>query len=443
MQRAIVSLILGIISYAPRAVNAAEPDVPTELADYVSKKDDAFAWKQKGKIETNLGTVYDLQMTSQKWQGANWEHAIQVFVPKGAKPRATMMIYNTGGGPNPATSLLGLAVAGKIGAPIAFVFNIPNQPIFNKKEDALIAETLCKYLETKDASWPLLFPMAKSIVRGMDALQAFAKAEWDMPIKDFIITGASKRGWTSWMTAASGDKRVKAIAPMVIDTLNMTAQMPNQLKSFGSYSTMIHDYTERGLVKENPNPLEAKLWRMIDPWTYRANLKLPKLIINGTNDPYWTLDALNLYWDDLVGDKWVLYVPNAGHGLDQDHGNGAKDREHALNTLAAFARYVIDDKPFPTPTWKHLDEDGVAVLKLDGGKDVKKISIWQADADTRDFRKSKWKEQTVKLEGTAGKLPLTAPERGCRATFADFEYQIGELTFTLSSQVRILEAKAK
>ena len=37
------------------------------------------------------------------------------------------------------------------------------------------------------------------------------------------------------------------------------------------------------------------------PWVYRDKLTMPKLILNGTNDPYWTLDALNLYWDDLNG----------------------------------------------------------------------------------------------------------------------------------------------
>ena len=84
-----------------------------------------------------------------------------------------------------------------------------------------MAETCVKYRETKEASWPLPFPMVKGLVKSRDALQAFAKEEWKFDVKDFVITGASKRGWTSWLTAATGDKRVKAIAPLVIDTLNM------------------------------------------------------------------------------------------------------------------------------------------------------------------------------------------------------------------------------
>ena len=36
---------------------------------------------------------------------------------------------------------------------------------------------------------------------------------------------------------------------------------------------------------------------------------MPKLIMLGTNDRYRTLDALNLYWKELLRSKHILYVP--------------------------------------------------------------------------------------------------------------------------------------
>jgi len=71
----------------------------------------------------------------------------------------------------------------------------------------------------------------------MDALQAFAKQEWEIEVTHFVVSGASKRGWTTWLTAAA-DRAVKALAPCVIDTLNMSVQLPYQLKSWGKYSEM-------------------------------------------------------------------------------------------------------------------------------------------------------------------------------------------------------------
>src|SRR5207342_1748565 len=129
-------------------------------------------------------------------------------------------------------------------------------------------------------------------------------------------------------------KRVIAIAPMVIDTLNMKAQMKHCLEVWGTFSEQIHDYTERGLTEKFDDPLGKELWTMVDPYTYRDRLSLPKLIINGANDRYWTLDALNLYWDDLKGQKSVVYLPNAGHNL-------ANHRDYALNGIGAFFRHNV------------------------------------------------------------------------------------------------------
>jgi len=427
--------IPGFTSAAPEI-----PAPPSDLADYVTKKDDSFSWKLVDKKETDAGAIYEIDLISQTWHDIKWDHKLQVFVPKGVKPQATMVLWNQGGTPNPASGLMGLTLADRMKAPVAFLFGVPKQPLFEgKREDALIAETFVRYLDTKDGTWPLLFPMVKSVVSAMDALQAFAKQEWKFEVKSFVVTGASKRGWTSWLTAASGDKRVKAIAPLVIDTLNMRVQMDNQVKAFGKPSEMIRDYTNRKLVPIPNTPDATKLWRMVDPWVYREKLTVPKMIINGANDPYWPLDALNTYWDDLKGEKWVLYVPNAGHDLREMDAKGNKELipARATSTLAAFCHCQIFDKKMPGLSWVCDEKEGVCKLTLDTPAKPTAMRVWIAESETRDFRQARW------VEDTAAKFPavVTAPQKGFRAFYAETEYDMDGLKFTLCTQLRILEAK--
>ena len=113
-----------------------------------------------------------------------------------------------------------IQIAEKLKTPVAVLLNVPKQPMFEGLvEDEIISLTFDKFLTTEETDWPLLLPMTKSAVRGMDAMQAFCKQEWKLKIEHFTVTGASKRGWTTWLTGAM-DNRVNAIAPMVIDTLN-------------------------------------------------------------------------------------------------------------------------------------------------------------------------------------------------------------------------------
>ena len=87
------------------------------------------------------------------------------------------------------------------------------------------------------------------------------------------------------------DPRVQALAPMVIDVLNMGPQMKHQVATWGKYSEQIHDYTERGIQKYMPTERGQALEQIVDPYSYRQTLTQPKLIILGTNDRYWPLDA--------------------------------------------------------------------------------------------------------------------------------------------------------
>jgi PhoPQ-activated pathogenicity-related protein len=424
---ALVGLLAGLWVCPARA----------DLREYVKKADPAFAWKLNKKSETAQGTVYDFHLVSQVWEKIQWEHQLQVYQPKGVVPNATLLLWNQGGKASIATTLFGMELARKTKAPCAFLYGIPNQPLLGgKKEDTLIAETFVRYLKTKDEDWPLLFPMVKSLVKAMDALQAFGKKEWNKPVKDFIVCGASKRGWTTWLTGAV-DPRVKAIAPLVIDTLNMRVQMPHQLKSFGKYSEQIADYTRRGLVPAPNTPEAKRLWSLVDPYSYRDKLTLPKFIINGNNDPYWTVDALNLYWDGLKGDKWVMYVPNAGHNLQQKGKDGKGNVTRAVNGLAAFARHYIQDNPMPKLTWKHDDAGGKMRLTVQAKPAPLAARLWVAEAPTRDFRKAKWLEQAAKVRKGTVLGEVENPREGCRAFYAELDYEIDGIRYYLSTQIRV------
>ena len=408
-----------------------------DLHSYIGNDDASFKWSAGETRPGRLASVTDINLTSQTWQGLEWKHVLRVYQPQSAEFPDAAVLFITGGSngskPGRSDDLLGAMLASRMAMTVAVLHHTPNQPLYdNLREDALIAHTFVKYLDGGNDDWPLLFPMTKSAVRAMDALQAYSR-ERNLPTpKRFIVTGASKRGWTTWLTAATGDKRVAGIAPMVIDTLNMPAQMPHQLEMWGKYSSQIDDYTRSGIQERLKTPRGKQLTAWVDPYAYRKKLTLPKFIINGTNDPYWTQDALNLYWDGLKGPKWVLYAPNSGHGLD--------DRGRVMNALISFCRSVAAKKPLPKQTWRYEStKEGVRLVVSTPGA-VLEARLWVASSQNLDFRESEWTERPVKRTKRGFQVKIARPQSGNLAVFGEAQYQIDGLKTPLSTQIRILKS---
>ena len=315
--------------------------------------------------------------------------------------------------------------------PVAILLHVPQQPIFDGKfEDAIISYTFEEFMRSRDPEWPLLLPMVKSAVRGMDAVQDFAKKEWSMGIEKFTISGGSKRGWTTWLTGAV-DPRAGAIAPMVIDVLNMGPQMKHQRETWGEPSEMIADYTRRGLDKVFDTPNGRSLLRIVDPFSYRQTLTQPKLIVLGTNDPYWPLDACNLYWDSLEGQKHLLYVPNNGHGL--------RDTARLVGGLSALHRQLVTGKSLPKLDWNFAEKDGHLELRVKSQTPPKAVVAWTASTATRDFRESKWTSSTADKDGDSYVCRLPVPENGCSALFSELQFEgANDVPYFLSTNVRIV-----
>ncbi|MBS1726289.1 MAG: phenylacetic acid degradation protein [Armatimonadetes bacterium] len=373
--------------------------------------------------------TYVIDFASQKWHETLWVHKILLFVPKGAEKYKTAILYITGDGPKKGDYVDLNLLSAATGMPIAMLFNIPNQPLWDMKEDDLIAHTFEKFLDTKDDTWPLLFPMTKAAVSSMNVVQKVAKQN-GMTFDKFVVTGASKRGWTTWLTAASGDKRIAGIAPMVFDNLKFDSQMEKQMKDWGQYSDMIKDYTHRGLQAKLETPDGAQLMHMVDPYSYRDKIKVPTLIVNGTNDPYWTVNSTSVYWKDLHQPKWLLEVPNSGHGLE--------DKGRVVSSVGAFARSLSGQFKMPKlGATMSLDRDhNWATFKLDKGSTKPDSTvIWKATSDTKDFRPSKWEE--ARLEPKHDLTTEFDPNRWT-ALFVEAKYKIDGKSFTLSTPIQVV-----
>lgn len=357
------------------------------IENYLAIRDTAYRWQTEAVFTNEDGRFYEVSLVSQRWQNINWTHRLIIHFPKKSRHSNTLLlvlrhIYNRNAG------LASLKIIGdSTHAPSAFLYDMPNQPLFDgKEEDDLQAYTFSQYIKSGDESWPLLLPMVKSVVAAMNVIQSLAVKEEKSPVNKFIVAGHSKRGHTSWLAAAV-DSRIKGIIPIAIDVLNAPKQMQHHLKVFGQFITPSKDATE--FLKELKKPLGNSLIQMIDPYSYKERLTTQKLIVSATNDEYFPSDALNLYWDGLKGKKSILYLSNTGHVR--------ADSDPRINPTAfAFVRAVAMDKTLPQFTWEWKHTNQTLQLIINADTTATKAVLWQATSHNNDFRTSQWSASPIK-----------------------------------------------
>ena len=421
------SLALFVQIFFVFTISAQDTLAPaTALQHYLHKADPAYQWEIKDSFEINEVRGYDLLLTSQKWRQYTWRHQLTILSPKENNYDGALLFITGGSDKNEQPNWkkrddklaeMFISVAEKNKAIVAIIRQIPNQPLYDSlTEDALISYTLHQFKEDNDYTWPLLFPMVKSAVKAMDAVQEFSNKNLQHPVNRFVISGASKRGWTTWLTGAN-DPRVQAIGPMVIDILNMPVNLKHQLDAYGEYSVEIEDYVKLGIVQgmgtENGNSLVT----MIDPYSYRNKLTMPKMLFMGTNDPYWVIDNVKNYLKDIPGDNLIHYVPNAGHDLG--------DGKSAFSALSAFFGISMRHGAYPLCKWNTSESKKGVKITVDASKDILlDATLWYADSDDKDFRNELWKSKDLNISNKARiKTTEKFPAKGYRAYYLDLKYK--------------------
>lgn len=435
---------------APAAVypHARETANPTGLDRYVAAPDPNFSFEVATTFTGNGYTSYVLEMTSQQWLTEEeidrpiWTHHLHVVVPDEIIGDTGFLLIGGGGNdkePARRASAMIVQFAQATKMVSAEIQQIPNQPVHFKDdgvrrvEDSTIAYTWDKYLRTGDEKWPLRMPMTKAAVRAMDAVQAFVAREdiGGHAVKDFVIAGGSKRGWTTWTTAIV-DTRAKAIVPLVIDLLNIVPSFEHHWRAYGLWAPAINDYTRLNIMQWMGSPEYDALMKLVEPYSYLDRLTMPKYIINGTADEFFVTDSWRFYWSDLQGPSYLRYVPNSGHGIASPD---------VMASMATFSQAVTKGVALPRYSWSVLEDGRLRVETPDKPVAVK---LWHAtNPEARTFRMDVvgkiWEEEDLEPveEGVyvAGK---PAPEKGWTASLIELRFEvadIGQIVFTTGTSI--------
>ncbi len=426
----------GLCSAGPRANETA-------LDEYVYRDDGAYEWKLLRQIPSKGHTLDIVELTSQVWAPprsatpAVWKHWLLVYRPDEVEHDTGLLFISGGsnGGAAPSKgedSMAGLAVQTK--SVVAELEMVPNQPLVfeqddfgGRKEDEIIAYNWARYLESKNPIWLTRLPMTKAAVKAMDALGEMTAGR----VGKFFVMGGSKRGWTTW-TAAAVDDRVVGISPIVIDMLNLVPSFVHHYQVYGFWAPAVGDYFREGIMDRFESEGFEDLLAIVEPFSYRSRLDMPKLILNSAGDQFFLPDSSQFYFDELAGEKYLRYVPNSDHSL--------RDTD-ALETLAAFYHALLNERPRPRFYWDFEADGAIRVTARDQPSQVK---LWLAhNPEHRDFRLEAvgpiW--QAVDLTpGSDGTFlaRVAEPPSGFTAYFVELTFPSGvDAPLKLTTPVRV------
>ncbi len=447
------ALVLALLAVGcasrPGSVGDTRGGQPTALDRYVAAPDPSYAWKAVQSVPVDGATVTAIDLTSQTWLAPGevdrtvWRHWLMVVTPDDVA-HSTGLLFISGGSnrddkpPRPAAEMIAVARATR--SVVAELKMVPNQPLsFNgdgegRYEDDLIAYTWDQYLRTGDERWPARLPMTKAAVRAMDTITEFTSgpaAGAGRRIDRFVVAGGSKRGWTTWTTAAV-DPRVVAICPIVIDVLNMEPQMAHHSAAYGGFAEAVGNYVQHDVMRWMGTPEMKALQRIEDPYFYRDRYQLPKLLMNACGDQFFLPDSSQFYFDQLPGPKFLRYVPNADHSL-----RGSD----AYQTLAAWHHVTLNRTPLPEFDWSHGADGSIRVVSRTAPKAVR---LWQAtNPSTRDFRlevtgPAWWPTDLADQGGGVYTAQVGAPTAGWTAYMVELTFDVGAAApLKLTTDVRV------
>ena len=414
-------LLLLVLSHSVFAASAS-PSNPTQPYNDFLRERAGFNWKflSQGRGVTTL------QLTSQKWKGTTWLHRVDIYRPRKGQFRDAAALFLTTQ-KLPLDSLTGQRAADAIGAPFVIVYDVPNQPLWGKTENKLFGYSVSRAVESGDGSWSLAFPMARTAVRALDAVDAYNAKTKAPKVKRWLMIGFSKRGLATWLAAT--DPRVKGLVSLAYNNLNTPKQAAAQRADWGQLSPKLKPYLENGVEQAMATPRGQAILATWDPYYFRAQLNKPKLVVDATGNDYWTLSAFDQYAGDLPSVTNFLMVAGADHYM-------VNAFNQVFGAATAWCHWTLSGKTLPRPRLTRAGNNWKFAAP-----NAKSATLHYARSQTNDFRGAKWQSVPMRKNQSGAWETMMPNGAGKIAVFAAGDWRDGNLTLPLSSRVIVNTAK--
>ncbi|MGC8795209.1 MAG: PhoPQ-activated protein PqaA family protein, partial [Bryobacteraceae bacterium] len=229
------------------------------------------------------------------------------------------------------------------------------------------------------------------------------------------------------------DPRVAAVAPAVIDVLNLEKSLTHHYRSYGFWAPALGDYERMRIMDWFGTPQLRALLKIVEPYNYRDRLTMPKYIVNSAGDQFFFVESSRFYFDDLPGEKHLRYIPNSDHSLKNSD---------VYFSLAAFYDAIVHNRPRPQVFWRFERDGSIRVRTAQRPVEVK---LWQAtNSKARDFRLEAigpvWKSQPLQQQGDGVYVArVPRPAQGWTAFFVELTYGLGgPAPFKVTTGVRVI-----
>lgn len=447
-----ITIFLSCQTPTAEVESRTEERSATILKDYVHAEDPTFRYEIIHSVEGDGFDFYVAKMYSQHWlrneivNETEWWHYVSMVIPR-ETPHKTGMLWIGGGSKNskmpekPDPLIYEASI--RTNSIVAQIHNVPFQPLVfandtfgERYEDAIIAYGWRKFMEggakDEDAIWLARLPMTKAVKLAMDVVSEISESRHGKILDKYVVAGASKRGWTTWTTAAVDD-RVVGMVPVVIDLLNIVPSFQHHWRNYGFWAPAVDNYVQEGIMDWQGSKEYDRLLEITEPYSYLEDYKdIPKLLINAAGDQFFLPDSWKFYWDELEGEKHIQYVPNYGHDLSESD---------AFPNLIAFYASILNEVPRPIYSWE-VNGNSIDIITDPNQKPVS-IKLWSAtNEESRDFRIDvlgpKWTSSEI-LINESGKyeVELKEPAKGYTGYFVEITYP-GQAPIKFTSGVEVL-----